>query len=105
VAEQGQVLSLPVVWTGVDDLPVHIVNQFLGQVHSGEIFLTLGVVAPPILLGVEAEAGLPRLTYVPARPVARLALTPERLDELVRVLQRVRQMYDSETRLEEGVGQ
>lgn len=74
--------------------------------HSdGEIFLTVGVVALSVPLGGEEDAGLPSVTYVPAKPVARMSMTPQRLDELVEVLAQLRQMYETDLRREDGAGQ
>src|SRR6266700_6143029 len=43
--------SVPLVWVGVDDLPVYFLNQFLGQADGSEVYLTLGQVVPPALFG------------------------------------------------------
>ncbi len=97
MSEETHSVSLPVVWVGVDELPVHSANQFFGQVHDGEIYLTVGVVTPPLLPADEAEAfaRLTEMTYVPVRPIVRLALTKPRLDEVIGVLQEVQQMYEA----------
>jgi hypothetical protein len=90
-------ISLPLVWVGADDLPVNFVNQFLGVVQPNEIFLTVGSMVPPAILGdtlEEREATLRNITYVPVKPVARLGFTPARLRELIKVLQDTLSNYE-----------
>lgn len=95
VGTSPQVVSVPVVWVGLEDQPVHTVNQFLVQVHEGEVFLTLGVVTPPVFASgddPQAEERLRQITYVPARPTACLAMTRARLDELIDALRQVQRL-------------
>ena len=90
-------VQVPAVWVGAEDLPVQFVNQFVGVVHPGEIFLTLGTVVPPAILGNTEEkrkAQAESIQYVQVKPVAQLALTPERLREFVRVLQETVANYE-----------
>lgn len=84
-----QPIEVPVVWVGQDDLPVVSVNQFLGQVEPGVAFVTVGQVTPPMLGGGPDEqlAQLQRIPFVPIRTVVRLALSRQRLQELIEVLQ------------------
>lgn len=90
-------ITLPVVWVGAEDLPVNFVNQFVGVVQPNEIFVTIGSMVPPAILGdtvEEREATLRSITYVPVKPVARLGLTPARLRELIKVLQETLSNYE-----------
>ena len=83
-------LTVPAVWVGADELPVQFLNQFLGIVAPNEIFLTLGTIVPPAIMGeTMAERGeyAQRITYVPVKPIVRLGMTPQRLEEFIRVLQ------------------
>jgi hypothetical protein len=100
--EQPGQIGVPLVWVGVEDLPVFFVNQFIGQVDHGEVFLTVGAVLPPALLAptpeerkVQAES----LEFVQVKPVARLGFTPARLRELVSVLQITLDNFDAQERM------
>jgi len=50
-------IEVPVVWVGVDDLPVQFVNQFLGVIEQNEIFLNFGSLVPPPIMGETIENG------------------------------------------------
>lgn len=83
--------QLPVSWIGAEDLPVLFANTFVGQVEAeqGVFFLTIGQIVPPALIGTPEEKveQLEQISYVPIKPVARLALTRERLKYLIAILQ------------------
>ena len=96
---EPQGVQLPVVWVGADDLPVQFVNQFLGVVHPNEIFLTLGTLVPPAIIGDSVEERrkqVENLPFVPIKPIARVALTPARLEEMIRVLQDTLTNYEAQ---------
>jgi hypothetical protein len=89
----------PIVWVGVDDLPVHYANQFVIQVHEREIFLTAGVLIPPPIVAPtkqELQEQARKVEYVGVRPVARLALNRRRLEELRDLLSRGIDLYDTQ---------
>ncbi len=90
-------VTVPVVWVGADDLPVQFLNQIVGVVQPNEIFLTLGTMVPPALLGStpeEREDAARRLAFIPVKPIVRLGLTRQRLEELIRVLQTTLNNYN-----------
>jgi hypothetical protein len=96
VAEPPQQISVPVAWIGAEDLPVHFANAFFGVVAPGEIVLQVGSMVPPPIVGntpEEREATARSIPYVQVKPVARLALTPARLDELIKTLEDTRMNY------------
>ncbi len=88
----------PIVWVGVDDVPIVFVNQTIGQVgQQTEVILTFGQLAPPAILAEtreERERQVKSLTHIPIKPVARLALTKTGLEELVGVLQQTLVNYE-----------
>lgn len=89
-------VEIPVVWVGAEELPVHFANAFLGVVQPNEIFLTIGSIAPPPIVGETPEERVQeagKIQFIQASPIARLALTPARLDELVRTLQETQANY------------
>ena len=87
--DEPEGIAIPVAWIGVEDLPVHFVNQFIAQVDRGEVFLTMGSVVPPALLGTADERieQAKSLTYLPIRPTVRFGMTPARVRELIGVLE------------------
>jgi hypothetical protein len=89
-------VALPIVWVGADELPVHFVNNFIVQVSSGEVFLTLGSVVPPPLVGSpeEQKDQADRLGAVTVKPVVRAAMTPARARELHSNLGQIIAIYD-----------
>jgi hypothetical protein len=83
-------IQVPVVWVGLDELPVLFANQFVAQVERGEIFLTVGQLQPPPIVGAteeERREQVENIAYVPVKPVARIAMAPSRLRELISILQ------------------
>ena len=74
----------------------------MGQVQAeeGAFYLTIGQTLPPALIGTPQERAeqLEQIAYVPVKPVARLALTRSRLQELAALLQTNLDQYDEMTR-------
>jgi hypothetical protein len=90
-------LVVPTVWVGAEDLPVHFANQFVAVVQPNEIFLTVGSLVPPAILGStveERKAAAEKITYVPVKPIVRLGFTPARLQELIEVLRTTLDNYE-----------
>ncbi|MEK6328251.1 MAG: hypothetical protein AABM66_12125 [Actinomycetota bacterium] len=90
-------VAVPVVWVGAEELPVHFVNQFVGVVQPNEIFITLGSLVPPAIMGgteEERKAQAESLQFIQVKPVARIAITPARLQELIGVLQQTLSNYE-----------
>lgn len=87
--QEPEYLALPVSWVGLEELSVFHANQFVGQVHEGEVFLTIGQLTPPPLVGSPEERRdqASQIAFVPIRPIARVAMTPHHLQELIGVLQ------------------
>ena len=93
--DQEQVV-LRVLWRGLDDTPVVLANQFVAQHEQDEIFLTIGQLQPPVLLGTDEERleQARTLSFLPVNTVARLTLTRARLGELIEILQTHAAKYD-----------
>jgi len=83
---------------GAEELPVLFANQFVAQVgDTGEIFLTVGQVVPPAIIGQteeERREQAENIQYVQVKPIARLAMTPEKLRELKTVLEITEVQYE-----------
>ncbi len=98
---QEEAIVVPVVWVGGDDLPTLTVNQFLVQVDGDEIYLTIGTMTPPALIGdtpEDLQAQALKIGYVPIRTVAKLSLSPRRLRELRGLLERGIEMNEKGAR-------
>ena len=90
-------MQIPVFWDAVEDVPLVLVNQVLGQVgQQDEVILTFGQVNPPLLMGTREQQAqqASEIPFVAVKPVARLALTKAGLDDLVRVLQDTQRNYE-----------
>ncbi len=104
--EENIEFGIPLTWIGAEDLPVLFVNKFVGQVEPEEhvFYLTVGQALPPALIGTPEERlhQLREIAYVPIRPIARLAFTKRKLEELVAVLQTHLDQYEEIIRQLEG---
>ncbi len=93
----GATVEYRLNWTGIEDVPVILTNQFIGQVgQQNEVVLTFGQVTMPALLGsaeqqIEQARENPNL---PIRTLARFTLTRAGLDELIGVLEQTRINHD-----------
>lgn len=96
--ETPDAVELPVLWIGLDDLPVLMANQFIGQVLQDEIVLSFGSMVPPPVVGAtvkERREQIDRLTYVQIRPVVRISVTRRRLEELQTMIRDTLNNYDN----------
>jgi hypothetical protein len=101
-----EAVQLPVRWVGIEDYPLVVANQLLGQIGPGEVILNFGQVTPPAIMPGTPEQQAEQLaqyTYVPVRTVARLGLNRAKLEEFIGVLQQTLANYDqAHQQLEEG---
>ncbi len=93
-------VQVPLLWVGVDDLPVHTANQFAAMLDndSAQGFLYLGTATPPLIFGetvaVQMQA-MKNVGYIPVKPLVRVALTRSRLRELQQVLAVLSDRWDA----------
>lgn len=89
-------IQLPIVYVGLEDVPILFGNHFIIQHEQNEFIFTVGQLTPPILLGTPEERleQAKKLSYVPVRVVARLGFTRQRLEELIGALQENLRAYD-----------
>lgn len=96
MAQQPEERAVPIVVSGLEDVPILFSNQFYVQHHQTEFIITFCQIQPPLLVGpaevIRQQAA--HITSVPARVVARIGLTVQRMTELVRVLQENLQNYE-----------
>jgi hypothetical protein len=93
-----------VIWAGVEDVPILYANTFISQfdpTSMGGFILTVGQLTPPVLLGTEDEIKeqAERVSYVPVRAVARIAVTRGKLDELIAILESTKEKFDRATNM------
>lgn len=84
-------VSKPLKWEVPEDLPVVWVNNFVVQHTQHEFILTFFQVTPPILIKPTPE-DLEAVESVPARAIARIALTPRAMAQLLDV---IRENYET----------
>ncbi|WP_055625408.1 hypothetical protein [Streptomyces sp. JHA19] len=91
-------VSVPLLWVGLDDLPLLTSNQVLTQVDSDHVFLSFGTATPPVLMGNEEQVRdqAKRINYVPVKGITRLAISRRHLGELIEVLQRTADKFDAQ---------
>jgi hypothetical protein len=99
--------EIPLTWIGADELPLLWVNRFVGQSLQDHLVLTIGQSVDPALIGTPQErmAQLEQIAYVPIRPVARLALSRARCEELIGILEIIKDAYDQQQQEIGGEGQ
>jgi len=83
-------IELDQAWIGAEDLPVHFANAFTGIPGPNAIFLNIGSQVPPEVTSQQDLERLKERGYIPVKPVARLALSPAGLDELIEALKTIR---------------
>lgn len=79
--------SVPVEWIGLEETPVVFCNSFFCQHQQGEFVLTLGFANAPVFMKPPTPEEIEAIKSVKAKPMLRIALTPERLVELMGVLE------------------
>jgi hypothetical protein len=98
MADDPRAIEVPGSWIGAEELPVQFANAFAGVVGPNAVFLNIGSVVPPGIVGdteEELEAAARSLTFIPIKPIARLALAPAGLDELISTLEDTRTNYET----------
>jgi hypothetical protein len=89
-APQG--VPIRVAWLGPEDVPILHANAFVCQFDPqtfDSITLTVGQLTPPAITGAtpeEREEQVRNVSFVPIKPIVRLALTPARARELMATL-------------------
>ncbi|MDZ4279132.1 MAG: DUF3467 domain-containing protein [Dehalococcoidia bacterium] len=82
-------VHVPLFIVGADDVPIVFSNLMLIQHEQQEFMLSFCQYSPPMTLG-PPEAQLEQMKampYVPVKVVARVGFTPQRMHELIGILQ------------------
>lgn len=89
MAESMEHLSIPIKWDEVANAPTLFANHLLVQEDQHEFYLCFVDIAPPLLEGEtdrERLEALHKVECVKARPVARIGIAAERLENIVTTL-------------------
>jgi len=89
MATDDDQIQLPIAYLGVEETPIVFANQFAIQHFQNEFIITIGQIAPPILVGSpeERREQAKNVGYIPVTIVGRFSLTKERIRELIGALQ------------------
>ena len=81
-------VTLPIVFVDETDRTFDQANIFVLQPQPDGVYLTVGQIQPPLLLGTQEEVRKQalELSYVPVKVVAKLVMTEKRARELRDVL-------------------
>ena len=85
-AQKAASWDVRVDWSGAQKEPVQPVNVFAAQATPDFHVLNIGFVAPPVVVDEEDVRRAQRSRNVPPDIVARVLLTPEHMNQLVKVL-------------------
>jgi len=96
LSSEGETFEVPLVFVGAEDVPVLLGNNFIIQHQQDEFILSVGQFTPPILVGTleERERVAKEITHLPVKIVARVAMTRQRLVELIEILQTNLKTFD-----------
>lgn len=85
--EEG--IALPFFFIGTEDVPIQLSNLQAIQHVQQEFIITFGQFSPPVVLGTPEEQfeQLKSKQYLPVKTVARVAMSPQRLADLIKALQ------------------
>ena len=85
--EQG--VKLPFFFIGSEDVPIVLSNLQVIQHVQQEFIITFGQFSPPITFGSpeEQKEQVQSKPYLPVKTVARVAMSPQRVADLVKALQ------------------
>lgn len=88
-AEDKDSVELPAIVTGADEVPILFSNIMIVQHQEKEFILSFCQASPPLTIG-PPEAQLEQMRsmpYLPIKVVARIGMTPQRMTELIKILQ------------------
>jgi hypothetical protein len=96
--------NIPIDWQVPDDLRSEYATNVLAQHGEHEIFLLFFQAQPPIIVGelAEREEQLEALKGIPARCVAKVIISPDRLEEIIHLLQTQLEGYKRNFPTEKG---
>ena len=83
-------VELPFFFIGSEDVPIVLSNLQVIQHIQQEFIITFGQFSPPVVLGTPEEQmeQMKSKPYLPVKTVARVAMSPQRVGDLITALQR-----------------
>ena len=80
--------AVSLVWVGLEDTPVGTVNNTICQIHDDLFIMSFGFTNPPVLVGTPTaiKEKIDSLDAVRVTPVARIAVTEDHLENMIKVL-------------------
>ena len=78
--------KLRIDWSAAEGEPVRPVTHFVAQAGQHDYILTLGFIAPPIILDSDDQDRVKAMENIPVNVVARVLLTPAGMRALADVL-------------------
>jgi len=90
-----QQVEVSLDWTAAIDLPIFYATSFVASpLGPDELVLNIGQVLPPIFTGTQEQQSSQahRLKSVKVNPVAKILLNPNRIRELIKVLEDAQKM-------------
>lgn len=102
--EEPRSYQLPLEWDGLEDFPIQFTNQMLVQHVNNEFVLTFGYMTPPVFIQPPTEEEVSLIGSLPIKPIVRLGMTPDRMLELIKVLQENYRNYQAGIAARQGLG-
>jgi hypothetical protein len=92
----GPTFGLPPTWIDYEDTLILFANHFLVQHEPNEFVLSLGQLSPPPVTGTpdEIREQVSEMSHVPVHTLSRVALTRQRVVELIGLLQATLEEHD-----------
>lgn len=80
--------AVSLVWVGLEDTPVGTVNNTICQIHDDLFIMSFGFTNPPVLVGTptQVKAQIEAVEAVRVTPVARIAVTEQHLESIIKAL-------------------
>lgn len=93
--EHDSRLIVPIEWHVPANLISRYANNVVVQHGRNEFIISFFEILPPLILGSDEEkkAQLEKISSVQAECVARIILSPEQVEEIIRVLQDTLEKY------------
>jgi hypothetical protein len=81
--------NIPIDWIVPPDLQAEYATNVLAQHGEHEFFLLFFQAQPPIILGEkeERQKQVNELRQIPAKCIAKIIISPERVEEVIKLLQ------------------
>lgn len=96
---EAKAKQVPLVWVGLEDMPVRAANNFIGQVNEELFILTFGFNNTPLIVPGSKEEVAEQVAAIRAvnvTPVARIALTENQVAKTIGSLQDILKRFQAQ---------